>query len=1169
MANFNYTVSYVSDGATLTKPLDLGGTTWETTTTLRSVASTLSYLDTNTYMHGETYTVSTTLNVETTYGTDGNGYQLSIVPMLVGPEDSISFSSDDAYVYNETRTIHITGPSMGTISNTIRYSVYGGAKHYDYRISASSYEYSKSTNFLGSTFYAPMYLNNSYSSVSYVYSSSLRWRTTHTSSFITFYLNGLGTYYIGSISSSYSTWWSYLGSASGQFYITTGESVLNPPLVNGYAGINYEQKSIVSVNENTAVLYGLKWTVNSNFSSVNQGSSGTFYSNTALYNGTSYSTAEWTDSQSYSSTRTQLMATNNSTWSLASVTYVYYGNNSWPIYIDSYDVYSTIELQTTSVDAASILDSYSTTLTLSTSTGTLSYNNLLNAVGNFRSVDTTSYVLSSTSEEISISSRTNTIMRWHNTTFYQSFSTISESGTVTDLVSSSSTSSSSGTYSTVDVYSLTTTRDTIYEYSTSISGTYSTYREVTESKTYSSFSGYTETGSFTVEPEYTVSESSYHAFTSTSSMSTYCELSSSSRSTSRSYLPYGSTRSYSSEGNDSLMSITYTKDYYTSSFSTMSYTMSASLFNLFTTLITTTASNSSSSSEVISHTSKTTYIATASESTMSDGEISSVSSFDSSSLSLSLMQYRTGYSSLSSTIRYSGNWSKTTTSTLSQELEPVTSSTLGDTTTSSTYVYSSIDSLALTVRNDSTIYEASIEPISVSTYVSSSSVESSVTFSIKASSTIQLLKTTGETAGNLYRYETSYTGSITGNDLNTTSWINYAIKTTYATSLANSNSATFITAYSSRFGIPENYLTTASQVKSSFNVISSSSSTSVYSSRILISSSFTNEDALILRSVSSIQDESTFYRTTLSKPSFNVGVTSIITSVETSSNISTSSESFYNTTEYGETARLSDYGNSYASYYASYVVSYFPCTVSSIWYYNSVTSLLSEYDTLLVTTFNTVYSNDETTYSEETVSYGSTIKKARSTALDNRYVVCSEYLTSETYNNIVGYTVAYSSITISSAVVNTILESDTGSTYFTISTLTSSGDYETTSGIISSLTTTSYSGRFLSSSSLLVSSESEVQNESIVYRSTYETLSRVNVSYSTITKNTYSSGWAITNIGSLYNDTSYSTSWTQENVSTSTAFSLNTRTYTVTYSYSTTYTPIYSSVDGIFVTTSN
>ena len=283
-----------------------------------------------------------------------------------------------------------------------------------------------------------------------------------------------------------------------------------------------------------------------------------------------------------------------------------------------------------------------------------------------------------------------------------------------------------------------------------------------------------------------------------------------------------------------------------------------------------------------------------------------------------------------------------------------------------------------------------------------------------------------------------------------------------------------------------------------------------------------------------------------------------------------SSSSTINTMDYGTTARVSDMtsSSSWADVFNTYLVNNytFSYNISSIWIYSTITSTLSEYSTVLVTQFSKSY-NQGVEYTS--VSY---TQSSSTTALasDDRYInknAISRYDTNViSYTNTVAYYNGQTMATLNQSSMTTTYSSRTSTSRLTYTFISDKKDFSSSQSVITTDTMSSARQKFINSISSVVNSTSEQQNDTLIFQSTVATISTYNISSSYSTVSTMQIDYNATTYASEYNPATYSMSSTKVSTSMDVGTTVSSTSGTVQVTQSIGYTPVYSTVDGIYVT---
>ena len=289
------------------------------------------------------------------------------------------------------------------------------------------------------------------------------------------------------------------------------------------------------------------------------------------------------------------------------------------------------------------------------------------------------------------------------------------------------------------------------------------------------------------------------------------------------------------------------------------------------------------------------------------------------------------------------------------------------------------------------------------------------------------------------------------------------------------------------------------------------------------------------------------------------------------SNTATSSSSTVNTMDYGTTARISEMtsSSSWANIFNSYLVnnSAFSYNISSIWIYNTITSTLSEYSTVLVTQFSNPY-NQNVEY--KSVSYTQSYSTVAVTTEDrfiNKKAISRFYTNVISYTNTVAEYNGQTMATLSQSSKTMTYNSSVSTSRITYTFISNTADFSSSQSVITTGTLSSAGQKFINSLSSVMNSTSEQQNDTLIFQSTVATISTYNVSSSYTTISTMQVDYEATTYTDEYNPKAYSSSNTMVSTSLNVGSTLSSVSDTVRVTQSVGYTPIYSSVNGIYVTT--
>ena len=551
---------------------------------------------------------------------------------------------------------------------------------------------------------------------------------------------------------------------------------------------------------------------------------------------------------------------------------------------------------------------------------------------------------------------------------------------------------------------------------------------------------------------------------------------------------------------------------------------------------------------------------------------------------ISFKEYRTIYdnkcsfsssvktSTFRNTYTYSG---KTSTS---QSFNSISSSSKIDKTVAA-IVSSYTGSMYASAYNDG----VSVTNTASTTYTATMSASTSIAYSNTSTESCEV---TSYINMNGYSYYTSFTGELAGSDKYGyqylyTSWVQSAINESSTYEYRDALSQSIVKIVYKTFGDPINSTTVSQESLISSTVYRYTSKTS--GSTITHVSSYSNSSVNIPEEYFSAYY--TTYRDTTSSwtyegpdkngdyYNFNVTVTSIGTSSGTESVDSAStSSSRLNTIDYGGTTyRLSDLISSKSwinvgntNFTENYLYDY---SVSSMFSFNDTyIKSLSTYTTRLATSYTQPLDTAQDYNSYSATKSTSLVGISTGDRFIDRVEISRTYASSYSVSNTVVYYNGSTLDTISSRaeLYDTSSEQDVSTVSRTF--ISSPSDLTTSSLVINSTTETAGRGSFVYSSRELVASTSEQQNDTLVFASTFNTYSFYNSSYTTSTLNTVENTLSATTYEDWYNPVSWTETALSIATSTGVTETVVTNSGVVSVTQSVTYTPVYSTVDGVYVT---
>lgn len=280
--------------------------------------------------------------------------------------------------------------------------------------------------------------------------------------------------------------------------------------------------------------------------------------------------------------------------------------------------------------------------------------------------------------------------------------------------------------------------------------------------------------------------------------------------------------------------------------------------------------------------------------------------------------------------------------------------------------------------------------------------------------------------------------------------------------------------------------------------------------------------------------------------------------------------SYYNTTDFGTTFRNSsmvssteiiNINNEYLT-----MDRIFNYNITSAWAYDTIISTISKYSTILQTTFKISY-DTRTNYN----SYSYT-----------NIATTTAYGTSDRFINLVGVsristytvyntdTVAYYNGSTMATLTSTAIEDgprvSSSSSVINYTFITSIDDYASSTTLVSTESSSLANKQFMNSITQLVSSTMEQQNDTLVFKSEIATYSTFRISTSFSTSSTININYEATTYTDEYNPISYNTTSIAVTSSLTVNNSIESVTASSTVTQAVNYTPIYSTVNGVYIT---
>lgn len=292
--------------------------------------------------------------------------------------------------------------------------------------------------------------------------------------------------------------------------------------------------------------------------------------------------------------------------------------------------------------------------------------------------------------------------------------------------------------------------------------------------------------------------------------------------------------------------------------------------------------------------------------------------------------------------------------------------------------------------------------------------------------------------------------------------------------------------------------------------------------------------------------------------------------VSDNSNSLYTTSSYYNTTDFGTTFRNSSMVSSteIISINNEYLTMdrVFNYNITSAWAYKDVMDIISTYNTVLQTTFKLYYSTSINVNSYSYTNLSTTTAYGTSDRFIN-LVGVSRTSTYTVYNtNTIAY---YNGSTM--ATINNMSSKDSPSTTSSSSVInytfiTSIDDYSSSTDLASTESSSLANKQFMNSITQLVSSTMEQQNDTLVFKSEIATYSTFRLSTSFSTSSTININYEATTYTDEYNPISYTTTSIAVTSSLTVDNSIESVTASSTVTQAVNYTPIYSTVNGVYIT---
>lgn len=280
--------------------------------------------------------------------------------------------------------------------------------------------------------------------------------------------------------------------------------------------------------------------------------------------------------------------------------------------------------------------------------------------------------------------------------------------------------------------------------------------------------------------------------------------------------------------------------------------------------------------------------------------------------------------------------------------------------------------------------------------------------------------------------------------------------------------------------------------------------------------------------------------------------------------------SYYNTTDFGTTFRNSsmvssteiiNINNEYLT-----MDRVFNYNITSAWAYKDVIDIISTYNTILQTTFKISY---DTRTNSNSYSY-TNISTDTAYGTSDRFMNLVGVSRISTYTVYNANTVAYYNGSTMATLTSTSIEDGprvtSSSSVINYTFITSIDDYSSSTDLASTESSSLANKQFMNSITQLVSSTMEQQNDTLVFKSEIATYSTFRLSTSFSTSSTININYEATTYTDEYNPISYTTTSMAVTSSLTVDNSIESVTASSTVTQAVNYTPIYSTVNGVYIT---
>ena len=470
----------------------------------------------------------------------------------------------------------------------------------------------------------------------------------------------------------------------------------------------------------------------------------------------------------------------------------------------------------------------------------------------------------------------------------------------------------------------------------------------------------------------------------------------------------------------------------------------------------------------------------------------------------------------------------------------------------------------------------------VTTYDKTSYIESAIktTYSTATTSTTYTYDYNGS-----YDTETVYNSYYSSQDYTTTRTETIFTYTKYSSSFSY-NSVTYV---SSKFGHGTNVSTMTDVSSSSVKSFSASNKNgyTMLESTMYMNTTSEKKDVSVLETRLSQQVKTYSTESVISNSTTYIGTDGVDNNtvlmhlnepitysgsfiVSDRYNSLSLTSSYYNTTDFGTTFRNSsmvssteriNINNEYLT-----MDRIFNYNITSAWAYDTVISTISKYSTILQTTFKISYDTRTNSNSYKYTNIVTTTAYGTSDRFIN-LVGISRVSTYTVYNtNTVAYYNGSTMATITSMSHINAPSTASSSSVINYTFITSIDDYASSTDLASTESSSLANKQFMNSITQLVSSTMEQQNDTLVFKSEIATYSTFRISTSFSTSSTININYEATTYTDEYNPISYNTTSIAVTSSLTVDNSIESATASSTVTQAVNYTPIYSTVNGVYIT---